>query len=111
MSVGAALRRAARDTYEQSWRLVLLNSALSAVASVPDARKGEKLVLVTDAQDATRADFLAYAKARNAMDLMVPAEVRIVAKVPVLGSGKIDFVTVTKMVSGEGQPDANPRAA
>lgn len=31
MSVGAALRRALRDTYEQSWRLVLLNTALSAV--------------------------------------------------------------------------------
>ena len=30
MTVGAALRRALRDTYEQSWRLVLLNSALSA---------------------------------------------------------------------------------
>jgi hypothetical protein len=31
MTVGAALRRALRDTYEQSWRLALLNSALSAV--------------------------------------------------------------------------------
>ena len=28
--VGAALRRAARDFYEESWRLVVLNSALSA---------------------------------------------------------------------------------
>ena len=64
----------------------------------PIARKGEKLILVTDAQDATRADFLAYAKARNAMDLMVPAEVRVVDKVPVLGSGKVDFVGVTKLV-------------
>jgi hypothetical protein len=31
MSVGAALRYALRDMYEQSWRLVLLNSALAAV--------------------------------------------------------------------------------
>jgi hypothetical protein len=31
MSVGAALRTSLRDFYEQSWRLVLLNSALSAV--------------------------------------------------------------------------------
>lgn len=30
MSVGAALRQALRDMYEQSWRLVILNSALSA---------------------------------------------------------------------------------
>lgn len=31
MSVRSALRHALRDTYEQSWRLVILNSALSAV--------------------------------------------------------------------------------
>jgi acyl-[acyl-carrier-protein]-phospholipid O-acyltransferase/long-chain-fatty-acid--[acyl-carrier-protein] ligase len=76
----------------------LWKGALSAVATVPDARKGERLVLVTEAENATRADFLAYAKARNAMDLMVPAEVRVVPKVPVLGSGKVDFVGVTKLV-------------
>jgi len=32
------------------------------------------------------------------MDLMVPAEVRVVDKVPVLGTGKIDLVTVAKSV-------------
>ena len=32
---------------------------------------------------------------------MVPAEVRVIAKMPVLGSGKIDFVTVTKIARGE----------
>ena len=31
MSVGAALRHALRDLYEQSWRLVILNTVLSAV--------------------------------------------------------------------------------
>jgi len=34
MSVGAALRLALRDLYEQSWRLVILNSALSAAVLV-----------------------------------------------------------------------------
>ncbi|RTL92275.1 MAG: acyl-[ACP]--phospholipid O-acyltransferase, partial [Hyphomicrobiales bacterium] len=56
----------------------------AAVATVPDARKGEKLILITEAPNATRADFLAFAKANGAMDLMVPAEVRVVPKVPVL---------------------------
>ncbi|MBZ9991902.1 acyl-[ACP]--phospholipid O-acyltransferase [Mesorhizobium sp. BH1-1-5] len=73
----------------------------SAVATVPDARKGEKLILITEASGATRADFLAFAKANGAMDLMVPAEVRVVPKVPVLGSGKLDFAGVTRMVRGE----------
>ena len=66
---------------------------------------------VTDAAGATRADLLAFARTRGAVELMVPAEVRVVAKVPVLGSGKIDFVTVAKMVRGETQTDADPRAA
>jgi acyl-[acyl-carrier-protein]-phospholipid O-acyltransferase/long-chain-fatty-acid--[acyl-carrier-protein] ligase len=72
--------------------------ALSAVASVPDPRKGEKLVLVTQKRDARRADFQAFARARGASDLMVPAEIAVVDKVPVLGSGKLDFAAVTKLV-------------
>lgn len=79
----------------------LWKGSLSAVATMPDARKGEKLILITEAPSATRADFLAFAKANGAMDLMVPAEVRVVAKVPVLGSGKLDFAGVTRMVRGE----------
>ncbi|MER9603399.1 acyl-[ACP]--phospholipid O-acyltransferase [Mesorhizobium sp. M0243] len=80
----------------------LWKGALSAVTTVPDARKGEKLILITEAAGATRAEFLTFAKANGAMDLMVPAEVRVVPKVPVLGSGKLDFAAVTKMVrSGE----------
>lgn len=79
----------------------LWKGSLSAVAAVPDARKGEKLILITEAANATRTEFLAFAKASGAMDLMVPAEVRVVAKVPVLGSGKLDFAAVTKMVRNE----------
>ncbi|RWL41861.1 MAG: acyl-[ACP]--phospholipid O-acyltransferase [Mesorhizobium sp.] len=79
----------------------LWKGSLSAVATVPDARKGEKLILITEASGATRADFLAFAKANGAMDLMVPAEVRVVPKVPVLGSGKLDFAGVIRMVRGE----------
>ncbi|HEX2216908.1 MAG TPA: acyl-[ACP]--phospholipid O-acyltransferase, partial [Xanthobacteraceae bacterium] len=73
--------------------------AMSAVASVPDARKGERLVLVTEKRDATRSDFQGFAKARGASDLMVPAEVLVVEKVPVLGSGKLDYVGVSNLVS------------
>ncbi|MBY5619475.1 hypothetical protein HFO42_30350 [Rhizobium leguminosarum] len=44
----------------------------------------------------TRAEFLAFAKFKSAMDMMVPAEVTI-GKVPVLGSGKVDFVAASKL--------------
>ena len=73
-------------------------SALSAVASAPDPRKGERLVLVTDRKDASRSAFQAYAKAKGASELMIPAEVLVVEKVPVLGSGKLDYLGVGKLV-------------
>lgn len=63
------------------------------------------LILITEAVSATRAEFLVFAKAHGAR---VPAEVRVVAKVPVLSSGKLDYSAVTKMVSGE---DMKTRAA
>lgn len=72
---------------------------LSAVAAVKDPRKGEKLILITECPTATRSDFLQAAKKRGAQDLMIPAEVQVVQNVPVLGSGKIDFSGVNKLVS------------
>jgi len=71
---------------------------LSAVATAPDPRKGERLVLVTQQKGATRGEFQAYAKAKGASDLMVPAEVVVMEKIPVLGTGKIDMVGVAKLV-------------
>jgi acyl-[acyl-carrier-protein]-phospholipid O-acyltransferase/long-chain-fatty-acid--[acyl-carrier-protein] ligase len=72
--------------------------ALSAVAAVPDPRKGERLILVTQKKDASRAEFQAYARAHGASDLMVPSDVLAVDKVPVLGSGKLDYVGVAALV-------------
>jgi acyl-[acyl-carrier-protein]-phospholipid O-acyltransferase/long-chain-fatty-acid--[acyl-carrier-protein] ligase len=73
---------------------------LSAVAAVPDARRGEKLVLITQKSGAKRADFQTFAKSKGAADLMIPSEVHVVGKVPVLGSGKIDCAGVTELVRG-----------
>ena len=90
--------------------------ALSAVAAVPDPRKGERLILVTQQKGATRADFQAFAKARRASDLMIPAEVLVLDKLPLLGSGKIDMMAAAKLVherlavQPEGKPDVMARA-
>ena len=72
--------------------------ALSAVAAVPDPRKGEKLVLITQMPGAKRPDFQAFAKSKGAAELMIPAEILVVGKLPVLGSGKIDYVGVTNLI-------------
>jgi acyl-[acyl-carrier-protein]-phospholipid O-acyltransferase / long-chain-fatty-acid--[acyl-carrier-protein] ligase len=72
--------------------------ALSAVASVPDARKGERLVMVTQKKDPTRSEFQAFARSRGATEIMVPAEIVYMEKMPLLGTGKIDNMAVTKLV-------------
>ncbi len=72
--------------------------AMSAVATAPDARKGERLVMVTQQKGATRGEFQTFAKSKGASDLMMPAEVVVLDKVPVLGTGKIDMVGVAKLV-------------
>src|SRR5262249_27811757 len=73
--------------------------ALSAVATAPDARKGERLILVTQKKDATRSQFQTFARSHGASELMTPAHVIYVEKLPLLGTGKVDNVAVTKMVS------------
>ena len=55
-------------------------------------------MLVTQQKDATRSEFQAFAKSKGASDLMVPAEVVVLDKLPVLGTGKIDMVGVAKLV-------------
>lgn len=70
---------------------------LTAVARIPDDKRGERIVMVTENPDANRPAFVAFAKAKGAMDIMVPSEIKH-HEVPVLGTGKIDFVSVQKLV-------------
>jgi acyl-[acyl-carrier-protein]-phospholipid O-acyltransferase/long-chain-fatty-acid--[acyl-carrier-protein] ligase len=84
-------------------------NAPSAVAALPDARKGERLVLVTQQKGATRADFQMFAKARHASDLMMPSEVWVLDKLPLLGSGKVDMVAVAKLVEERASAMQEPR--
>jgi acyl-[acyl-carrier-protein]-phospholipid O-acyltransferase / long-chain-fatty-acid--[acyl-carrier-protein] ligase len=72
--------------------------AMSGAATVPDARKGERLVLVTTRADAKRMDLLAFARGRGASEMMMPAEVLVQEKLPLLGSGKIDNLALTNFV-------------
>src|SRR5262249_4914355 len=45
----------------------------------------------TQQKGVTRADFMSFAKGRHASDLMIPSEVWVVDKLPLLGSGKVDM--------------------
>ena len=72
--------------------------ARSTAAAVPDARKGERIVLVTEKEQARRADYVAFAKERHVAEIALPSEVLVVDKLPDLGGGKIDLLGVTKLV-------------
>lgn len=70
-----------------------------AVVSLPDPKKGEQLVLVTDNPQATRAEFSALAKELGHSELFVPKRLEIVSALPVLGTGKIDYVTIQAQIN------------
>jgi acyl-[acyl-carrier-protein]-phospholipid O-acyltransferase / long-chain-fatty-acid--[acyl-carrier-protein] ligase len=71
--------------------------ALSVAVSMPDARKGERIVLLTTQKDAERGAMQRQAKATGASELAVPASVQVVDKIPLLGSGKTDYVAATAL--------------
>ncbi len=75
--------------------------AISAAATVPDPRKGERIVLYTTQKTADRSEFAAYAKGKGVSDLAIPSEVRRLDAIPLLGSGKIDFAAVSRLAKGE----------
>ncbi|MCL2430121.1 MAG: AMP-binding protein, partial [Alphaproteobacteria bacterium] len=79
--------------------------AMSGAAAVADARKGERLVLVTTRHGATRSELMAFARARGASEMTVPAEVHVLDRLPVLGSGKIDNVALTALVRDRARLD------
>ena len=68
-----------------------------AVISMPDKKKGEKLVLVTDRPDADVGPLVAHAQTIGAPELAVPRKILKVTEVPVLGSGKTDYVAIQRM--------------
>ena len=89
---------AAEDLALQMWP-----DARHAVISMPDPRKGERLVLVTDRLDAKVAPLVAHAQSIGAPELSVPRKIMHVTEIPVLGTGKTDYVTIQRMAETEGK--------
>ncbi len=69
-----------------------------AVVAIPDARKGEQLILLTTQKDAERTKFSAYASENGISELSVPKTILDIDKLPVLGSGKTDYTSVMDYV-------------
>lgn len=75
--------------------------ASHAVVNVPDPRKGEALVLVTDCADATVDPLLAWAQAHGVAEIMIPKRILHLDALPVMGTGKLDLVRIGELAREE----------
>ena len=117
VSIRGRLKRFAKIGGEMVSLAVVENCAsavwpdnLHAAAILPDPKKGEQIVLVTDRQDAPRGLLLAWAQSHGVAELAVPKKIVTVDEVPVLGTGKIDFLKV-KTLAEEGLEALAAKAA
>ena len=74
-----------------------------AAVTIPDGRKGEQIVLVTTNNEANRVDLVGWAHNHGVSELAIPRRIICVDDIPVLGTGKTDYVKVQKTVA-----DATP---
>lgn len=72
---------------------------MHAAVAVPDARKGEQIVLLTENPASDRAELIGHARSNGISEIFIPRIVQMVDAVPVLGTGKIDYVTVQSMAA------------
>ncbi len=73
-------------------------AAFHAAVTRPDERKGEIIILATTDAALTVDALLAQARADGQPELMVPKDIRVMESLPVLGTGKTDYVSLEKLL-------------
>lgn len=74
---------------------------LHAAVTLPDPRKGEQIVIATEYANAERSDMVAFARSHGIAELSIPKRVIPVSEIPVLGTGKINYVAIEKLARGD----------
>jgi acyl-[acyl-carrier-protein]-phospholipid O-acyltransferase/long-chain-fatty-acid--[acyl-carrier-protein] ligase len=72
-------------------------AATHAVVAIADPKRGEQLVLVTDFKDAQRSALASAAREAGLPELFVPRAIACVPTVPILGTGKVDYLQVGQL--------------
>ncbi len=108
MSIRGRLKRFAKIGGEMVSLAVVENCAsavwpdnMHAATIMPDPKKGEQVILVTDREDAPRGLLLSWAQSHGVPEIAVPKKIVHVDEIPVLGTGKIDYLAV-KTLAEEG---------
>ena len=70
---------------------------MHAAAILPDPKRGEQIILLTDRPDAKRAELMRWARTHGVPEISVPKKLISVDAIPVLGTGKLDYVAITKL--------------
>jgi acyl-[acyl-carrier-protein]-phospholipid O-acyltransferase / long-chain-fatty-acid--[acyl-carrier-protein] ligase len=69
-----------------------------AAVTRSDDRKGEAIILITSKQDASTDELLTFARSEGFADIAVPRDIKCVDTLPVLATGKTDYVALEKLV-------------
>ncbi len=75
-----------------------------AVVAVPDAKKGEQLVMFTTSEGLDQKKAADGMKANGSTALMVPRTVIALKDLPILGSGKTDYVSLARLAREHVKP-------
>lgn len=70
---------------------------MHAVVNIEDNKKGEQLVLFTTQPDVDRSLLLSNFKANGLSELAVPKTICVVDEIPLMGTGKVDYVKLKEM--------------
>ena len=72
-----------------------------AALGLADERRGEKIVLVTEYQGATRRELQEAARQLQYGELLLPRKVVLIDSMPVLSTGKLDYVALQTLAQQE----------
>ncbi|SDF30138.1 AMP-binding protein [Sporomusa acidovorans] len=78
----------------------------NAAINLPDVKKGEKIILYTMFKGASKQSMREFMSQTRQSMLAMPAEIIVIDKLPLLGSGKTDYVTLKALAVQEDEKDA-----
>jgi acyl-[acyl-carrier-protein]-phospholipid O-acyltransferase/long-chain-fatty-acid--[acyl-carrier-protein] ligase len=81
----------------ESMASALWPCATHVAIAMPDPKRGEQVILVTDRPDAEKGTLVTFAQSQGYPELWTPRAILVTAAIPVLGSGKIDMVAVQEL--------------